>query len=444
MGDAGADRPQDHRRHLRRHGPPRRRRVLGQGPVEGGPLRGVRDALGRQERRRRRPGQRAARPRSPTRSARPSPSASSSRPSAPAPSPTSRSSGAVLEVFDLRPAAIIRDLDLLRPIYAQTAAYGHFGRELPDFTWERTDRAAALRPPSAPEAAASPVGRCTGTVIGLATVRPARRLSPDAASAVAGRTAPMTDPEHPSCCPGWCARRSGRPRRSARATRARKAAEQAIAEVDPVARVLVDVAAGPPRPRLRLRGPGGDGRRPRPGRAGQGALRRPGRRRLRRSARAAASRPPGPAGPAAARGEPRAGAAPRGRRRSPPSSPSGTPAPAPTCCASPCRPGTPPPRRSRRPRARRGRRGDAAAAEAAWAGHEPGRGVPAPPRRRRHPARRVVGRARRPTGRCCSRTRPPRRTPSGRGALLCVPDGKDAPASTPPWRAVLGEGHHVR
>ena len=47
---------------------------------------------------------------------------------------------AVLEVFDLRPAAIIRDLDLLRPIYAQTAAYGHFGRELPEFTWERTDR----------------------------------------------------------------------------------------------------------------------------------------------------------------------------------------------------------------------------------------------------------------------------------------------------------------
>jgi len=52
---------------------------------------------------------------------------------------------AIDEVFDLRPAAIIRDLDLLRPIYAQTAAYGHFGRELPDFTWERTDRADALR-----------------------------------------------------------------------------------------------------------------------------------------------------------------------------------------------------------------------------------------------------------------------------------------------------------
>jgi S-adenosylmethionine synthetase len=52
---------------------------------------------------------------------------------------------AVLEVFDLRPAAIVRDLDLLRPIYAKTAAYGHFGRELPDFTWERTDRVGALQ-----------------------------------------------------------------------------------------------------------------------------------------------------------------------------------------------------------------------------------------------------------------------------------------------------------
>jgi S-adenosylmethionine synthetase len=52
---------------------------------------------------------------------------------------------AVLEVFDLRPAAIIRDLDLKRPIYAKTSAYGHFGRELPEFTWERTDRADALK-----------------------------------------------------------------------------------------------------------------------------------------------------------------------------------------------------------------------------------------------------------------------------------------------------------
>jgi S-adenosylmethionine synthetase len=59
--------------------------------------------------------------------------------------PDSLIQSAVLEVFDLRPAAIIRDLDLLRPIYAQTAAYGHFGRGNPDFTWERTDRAEALR-----------------------------------------------------------------------------------------------------------------------------------------------------------------------------------------------------------------------------------------------------------------------------------------------------------
>jgi S-adenosylmethionine synthetase len=51
---------------------------------------------------------------------------------------------AILMVFDLRPAAIIRDLDLLRPIYAATAAYGHFGRTEPEFTWERTDRADAL------------------------------------------------------------------------------------------------------------------------------------------------------------------------------------------------------------------------------------------------------------------------------------------------------------
>ncbi|MCP3760667.1 methionine adenosyltransferase [Streptomyces sp. TBY4] len=59
--------------------------------------------------------------------------------------PDERIQEAVSSVFDLRPAAIIRDLDLLRPIYAQTAAYGHFGRELPDFTWERTDRVDALR-----------------------------------------------------------------------------------------------------------------------------------------------------------------------------------------------------------------------------------------------------------------------------------------------------------
>jgi S-adenosylmethionine synthetase len=52
---------------------------------------------------------------------------------------------AIRQVFDLRPAAIIRDLDLLRPIYAATSTYGHFGRELPEFTWEKRDRVDALR-----------------------------------------------------------------------------------------------------------------------------------------------------------------------------------------------------------------------------------------------------------------------------------------------------------
>ncbi|HET9872128.1 MAG TPA: methionine adenosyltransferase [Propionibacteriaceae bacterium] len=58
--------------------------------------------------------------------------------------PVGQIQAAVLETFDLRPAAIIRDLNLKRPIYAQTAAYGHFGRMLPGVTWESTDRADAL------------------------------------------------------------------------------------------------------------------------------------------------------------------------------------------------------------------------------------------------------------------------------------------------------------
>ena len=59
--------------------------------------------------------------------------------------PVQKIQDAVTTVFDLRPAAIIRDLNLLRPIYSQTAAYGHFGRELPNFTWETTSRVDALR-----------------------------------------------------------------------------------------------------------------------------------------------------------------------------------------------------------------------------------------------------------------------------------------------------------
>ncbi len=59
--------------------------------------------------------------------------------------PVSRIQDAVVATFDLRPAAIIRDLNLLRPIYSKTSAYGHFGRELPEFSWEKTDRVAALQ-----------------------------------------------------------------------------------------------------------------------------------------------------------------------------------------------------------------------------------------------------------------------------------------------------------
>ncbi|WP_369372605.1 methionine adenosyltransferase [Promicromonospora sp. Populi] len=54
--------------------------------------------------------------------------------------PVERITAAIRDVFDLRPAAIVRDLDLLRPIYRATSTYGHFGRDLPNFTWERTDR----------------------------------------------------------------------------------------------------------------------------------------------------------------------------------------------------------------------------------------------------------------------------------------------------------------
>lgn len=59
--------------------------------------------------------------------------------------PVERIESAVREVFDLRPLAIIRDLQLIRPIYAKTSAYGHFGRELPEFTWEATPRIDELR-----------------------------------------------------------------------------------------------------------------------------------------------------------------------------------------------------------------------------------------------------------------------------------------------------------
>ncbi|OQA61628.1 MAG: S-adenosylmethionine synthase [bacterium ADurb.Bin270] len=52
---------------------------------------------------------------------------------------------AIKEIFPMKPAGIIKHLDLLRPIYSKTSAYGHFGRNDPDFTWERTDKVEALK-----------------------------------------------------------------------------------------------------------------------------------------------------------------------------------------------------------------------------------------------------------------------------------------------------------
>ncbi|MDQ6965181.1 MAG: methionine adenosyltransferase domain-containing protein, partial [Mariprofundales bacterium] len=57
----------------------------------------------------------------------------------------SRLADIVRDTFDLRPKGVVKELDLLRPIYAKTAAYGHFGRELPEFTWEQTDKVEQLK-----------------------------------------------------------------------------------------------------------------------------------------------------------------------------------------------------------------------------------------------------------------------------------------------------------
>ena len=121
---------QDHRRLLRRHGPPRRRRVLGQGPLQGRPVRGLRGALGGQARRGRGAAERCevqvayaigvARPVSVLVE-----TFGTERVD------RAKIAKAVDAIFDLRPAAIIRDLDLRRPIYLRTAAYGHFGAVRP-------------------------------------------------------------------------------------------------------------------------------------------------------------------------------------------------------------------------------------------------------------------------------------------------------------------------
>ena len=133
-------RPQDHRRHLRRHGSPRWRRVQRQGSVARSTVR-----------------LRTRRAGWPSTSSRPVPRSRCEVQVAYAIGMAQPMSilvetfgtntvdndkivAAVREVFDLRPAAIVRDLDLKRPIYRKTAAYGHFGRSLPEFTWEAVSR----------------------------------------------------------------------------------------------------------------------------------------------------------------------------------------------------------------------------------------------------------------------------------------------------------------
>ncbi len=112
-------------------------------------------AVRREERRRGRARRAVARSRSPTRSASRTPSRSWSTASARSGYRSRGSRSSCTEHFDLRPAAILRDLDLRRPIYAKTAAYGHFGRDDHDFTWERTDKADALRDAAGLQAAST-------------------------------------------------------------------------------------------------------------------------------------------------------------------------------------------------------------------------------------------------------------------------------------------------
>ena len=188
----GPDRPQDHRRHLRRHGPPRRRRVLGQGPVEGRPLGRLRGALGRQERRRRRPrrprrgpGRLRDRRRAPglgdgrdlrhreDRPRRRSPSSSTST-STCARAPSARSSTCTAR-STRRP-----------PPTATSAATTR------DFTWERTDKAAALADAagvSAPATAYRAAPRRGALAARLVAVSPHQRRAGQRAAQLAGQDA---------------------------------------------------------------------------------------------------------------------------------------------------------------------------------------------------------------------------------------------------------------
>ena len=180
-----------------------------------------------------------------------------------------------------------------------------------------------------------------------------------------------------------------------------------------------------------------DGRARRPG---EGAVRRPGRRRLRRRA-GGRQRPPRPARAAAAGRQRRAGAAPRGRRADARAWPSGTPAAAPTCCGSPCRPGTPPPRSEPSPPPPPA---DATAAGRGRLGRPPA-GRPSSPTSPTAAAPRAVWAAA-PGDRladAAGRTRPPRPSPPAAARCSACPTSGRRTGSTPRSTAVLGDGHHV-
>ena len=210
-----AHRPQDHRRHLRRHGPPRRRRVLGQGPDQGRPLGRVRGAPDR-----RRPSSRPGSPsgakrRSRTRSVSRTRCRSWSTRSARRRSTRRSSRRSCASVFDMRPAAIIERLDLRRPIFRRTAAYGHFGRTEATASPGRHDRR-----PYADRAAPgrrARLARAPGASAG-------RQRDPRSAGVASrrhrGRRAPSTTSVPTRSRPS-VARRHDRARPAARAARAR-------------------------------------------------------------------------------------------------------------------------------------------------------------------------------------------------------------------------------
>ena len=146
QGDTGLTGTQDHRRYLRRDGPARRRRVFGQGSVQGRSQRRIHGPLGGEE-------CRGGRSRREMRSAvrlRHWPSRTGERAHRHVRHESvseEKIERQLSQSFSFKPADIVEQLNLLRPIYSKSTNYGHFGKDDPDMTWERTDKAAALSKP---------------------------------------------------------------------------------------------------------------------------------------------------------------------------------------------------------------------------------------------------------------------------------------------------------